>query len=737
MMKKLLFTLFAVAAVHYLSAQTTYVSDQSGDWTDPATWGISSGYPVPGDIVTIEGGDHVVLDTDTVGPGDTIGISLYIEEGGLLTHVQTSDSTYGITIGVDQYLKLKGYMEVDFVAVAGYLTANLEVRNADTVHIYPTGEAVTTKNFGLAFCNSKIDGSIIAGDSLVNGSYVPYVDGIIEGKGKISAARFYHGVHDHIFGIQGAVDSSNIAPNSTVAGATWRGGVDDDWNNAANWSQGVVPDDTYNIAILTLPDSTRPIIDNSTTAEGVSLTINTGDTLVMEPTSTMTLSGSYENNGYLLQQSDASGTASFINEMSVSGTGNTTIQSFITDGAWHFVSSPTTGTTLHNFYFHGSPKTWIQYFDESLNNWVYFTALSSPIQVGVGYRLWVDPASRSDVTINYTGTTTISPLGTALPWTGPGNGWSVLGNPFASAFDFDHGNWTFIATEKTIWIWDQSVGGYVYWTESGSGNKGNGIIPIGQSFFVHALNGEAYVLLDPSFRAHSSQAYYKVEEGQEDSRLSIKVRNNQYSDEIQVAFGSNGTEGFDNGWDASKLFGLDEAPQLYLLEEEREQSIDYLPSLQSDERTVDLYFEAGQDGEQVFSAKLENFENTAVILEDLANGILQDLDKNPVYTFNAAPEDNPDRFRIHFYTNVNGIGDSNIDNETNIYARDKRIYISFAENLNKSGTVTVVDMYGRTLRSENFENSNLFSIPVNISSNYLVVRVVSEGNVFTKKVFIK
>ena len=735
MMKKLLFTLFAVAAVHFLSAQTTYISDQSGDWTDPATWGVVSGYPIPGDIVTISGGDHIVLDTDTVGPGDTLGISLYVEEGGLLTHLQTADSTYGITIGVDQYLKVKGYVNVDFVAVAGYLTANLEVRNADTVHVYATGEIVTTKNFGMAFCNSLIDGSIEAGDSLVNGSYVPYVDGIIEGKGRISAARFYHGVHDHIFGIQGTVDSSNIAPNSTVAGATWRGGVDDDWDNAANWSQGVVPDDTYNIAILTLADSTKPVIDDGVTAEGISLTINTGDTLIMEPTATMTLSSSFFNNGYLLQKSNSASTASFINEESIGGSGNTTIQSYIGDGAWHFVSAPTTGTTLHNFFFHGSPKTWVQRFDEALNSWVYLSSLSDPINVGEGYRLWVDPSSRSDVTINYTGTTTISPLGKALDWSGVGNGWQVLGNPYASAFDFDEGPWNFIATENTIWIWDQSAGGYVYWTESGSGSKGNGVIPIGQSFFVHALNGEAFVLLDPSYRVHSSQAFYNFEEN-EDSRLSIVVSDHRYRDEIQVAFGSNGTDDFDNGWDASKMFGLEEAPQLYLVEEEREQSIDYLASLQ-DSRTVALSFIAGKDGEQTFTAHLENFGSTAVILEDLSNGTIQDLGNNPVYVFEASPSDNPNRFKVHFYANPNGIGDSNLSEETNIYARDKNIYISFAENLNKSGNVIVVDMFGRTLISQNFENNNLFSIPVNISSNYVIVKVVSEGNVITKKVFIK
>ncbi|RLD49860.1 MAG: hypothetical protein DRJ05_20425, partial [Bacteroidetes bacterium] len=341
------------------------------------------------------------------------------------------------------------------------------------------------------------------------------------------------------------------------------------------------------------------------------------------------------------------------------------------------------------------------------------------------------------VTVDYTGTTTITPLGVALPFSGPGNGWSVLGNPYASAFDFDQGPWSFIATEKTIWIWDGSAGGYVYWTESGSGNKGNGIIPIGQAFFVHALNGEAFVLLDPSYRTHSSQAYYKFEEGQEDSRLSLKVSNNQYRDEIQVAFGSNGTDGFDNGWDASKLFGLEEAPQLYLVEEGREQSINYLASLQSDDRTVALNYEVGQDGEQTFAAKLENFENTTIILEDMKNNSLQDLGKNPVYVFEGSTGDNPERFKIHFYATTNGIGDSNLDSETNIYAKDKTIYISFAENLNKTGNVTVVDMFGRTLISQSFTESNLFSIPVNVNNNYLIVKVVSEGNVFTKKVFIK
>ncbi len=734
-MKKLLFTLITVFAVSCLTAQTAYTSAQSGNWTDPATWGAAA-YPVPGDTVTINAPHNVVLNTDTLGTGDTLGISLFVDNGAFLTHTQTADSSYGVIIGLDQYFKIKGYVNVDFVAVAGYLTTGGAVRQCDTVHVFPTGRIETTRNFGMAFCNSRIDGVIVAGDSLVNGSYVPYTDGRIEGKGRISASVFYHGAWDDIFGIKGTVFDANIPNNSTVAGATWRGGVDSDWDNASNWSQGVVPDSSYNIAILTVADSVRPVLD-SVNGRGASMAINMGDTLIIKPSATLTLEGEFMNYGYLKLESDATNTASFISEDNVSGSGNVTVQNYITDGAWHFVSPPTTETTLHNYFFFGSPKTWLQYFDEASNNWVYIVALATPVNVGQGYRLWVDANSRSNVTVEYSGDITIAAQATSLDWSGPANGWNVLGNPYTAAFDFDTGPWTFIGTEKTIWIWDQGSGGYLYWTESQTGNKGNGIIPIGQGFFVHGLNAEAFVLLDPSYRTHSSQAFYKSKEEREDNRLSITVSKGQFRDEAQIAFGANGTEGFDNGWDASKLFSPLEAPQIYLVEEDREQSIDYLPLLQSDERTVALNLEVGEDGQHTFSAKVSQLENTRIILEDLQTGELQDLGNNPVYTFDASVGDNPERFVVHFYASATGIGHSNMNDEMNIYANDKTISISFAENLSKSGNVTVVDMYGRTLVSQQFEESNLFSIPVNVRNNYLIVRVVSEGNVFTQKVFIK
>lgn len=72
------------------------------------------------------------------------------------------------------------------------------------------------------------------------------------------------------------------------------------------------------------------------------------------------------------------------------------------------------------------------------------------------------------------------------------------------------------------------------------------------------------------------------------------------SDAVWVSFGENGSTAFENRWDATKLRGGESAPQLYLAEQGREQSINHLSVLtETEERTVQLDFKAGTNGEHV------------------------------------------------------------------------------------------------------------------------------------------
>jgi hypothetical protein len=44
-----------------LTQAAIYTSTTSGNWTTPGTWGLTTGYPVAGDVVNIAGGHTITL----------------------------------------------------------------------------------------------------------------------------------------------------------------------------------------------------------------------------------------------------------------------------------------------------------------------------------------------------------------------------------------------------------------------------------------------------------------------------------------------------------------------------------------------------------------------------------------------------------------------------------------------------------------------------------------------------
>ncbi len=198
------------------------------------------------------------------------------------------------------------------------------------------------------------------------------------------------------------------------------------------------------------------------------------------------------------------------------------------------------------------------------------------------------------------------------------------------------------------------------------------------SFIIHATGSSPAITIPASQRDNSHPQFLKSGKssiGAYKNALIIKARNNRFEDKVQISFGDSATDGFDNGWDGTKMFGSDKAPQLYLVQQGIDQSYDYLPTLtEGKEKTVAMSYIPGAAGTQEFTADFVNLGKTVVSLEDLKTGKVQDLNKNHVYTFTGSKADNPARFLLHFNATVTGI------NETPKQSASIRIY-SFGKDV--------------------------------------------------------
>jgi len=61
--------------------------------------------------------------------------------------------------------------------------------------------------------------------------------------------------------------------------------------------------------------------------------------------------------------------ASFIDNGTITGSGssNVTVERYLTDGKWHFVTSPVDNATVNSLYFDHSPDVWLKKFIRHLS----------------------------------------------------------------------------------------------------------------------------------------------------------------------------------------------------------------------------------------------------------------------------------------------------------------------------------------------------------------------------------
>ena len=437
---------------------------------------------------------------------------------------------------------------------------------------------------------------------------------------------------------------------------------------------------------------------------------------------------------FTIQSSSVSFTGSVIFSSAPANTIN--VKRYFTAAEWHQFGVPVSGLTANDMYLSDSPEVWLNTFDEASNSWSYITDLSTGLSQNKAYMYWID--GLADQTITYTGNITASDQTPSL--TTSGNSWNALSNPFTSALDWDEGTWG-SNTSGTVYVWDQDFdadGEYITWNGT-AGNLSGGIIPLGQGFFVEATSAGSFTIPQAA-RVHDSQAYYKSTNDEDSSQyVSIRLEGMTHANNVFIGFPENGTEEFDYRGDATKLFSSTESPQLFIVENGLDLSTNSNPPLTDEGRTIPLHLIQIVDGNYTITlSDLDQLPNTIITLEDLQTGSIQDLNQNPVYSFSASSNDNPQRFLLHFISSPEGIGESHeLASNIKIYSYGSDICIrSTNEAINQLGQVFVYDLLGREIIVQHIARGEIILIPTNLCNTYVIVKVVKERTVITKKILL-
>ena len=465
---------------------------------------------------------------------------------------------------------------------------------------------------------------------------------------------------------------------------TWQGddGTDpNDWQTAENWDLAVVPTSTNDVSIPLVTD--YPVIDDGTTvAQCFNLEIVNGANITIASNGRMTVSGTVTNNngsGGIIIKSDASGTASLIHStVDVPATA----ERYLSADNWHYLFTPldnvdktiltttSIGEDNPNFYKYNEASA--DYWDvtttygtsgwnsEAASILINTNSYSHQSYENRTYSLTGGNlfAGQKDFNLTYTvnGTGPVNLNGVTSDWD-EFEGWNLIGNPYASAFDWDHPGINKTNIGNVIYYYDDTADQYKYYgggtpvSQGISVNGGSRYIPAGQGFFVKATNSGVFSIPNDA-RVHNDQAFWKKAENI-NNLIRLQIESKDYTDEIVLRALKGTTYDYDIKYDALKLFPNNkDNPYLYSLNFEKDKrfAINSIDNT-AEKKNIPLGIYTGTNDVYKLRLTVNSFEYCHVWLEDIYAETKINLLKQSEYIFLQAQGNDTERFYLHIDTN--------------------------------------------------------------------------------------
>jgi len=463
-----------------------------------------------------------------------------------------------------------------------------------------------------------------------------------------------------------------------------------------------------------------------------------------------------------LESTEADGTATFINEGTLTVPANNAIvKQFLTSKTrpvavgeipvsnddWWYISSPVSGATsaVFNPASEAATRNRFGYFNEATQ--LYPQILTNDIELisGKGYLL----KSGENQTAAFEGTLNNGTINVNITRTGTAHakrGFNLVGNPYPSYL-----NWNMVRGSRTdistsIWYRTRTPEGeMIFDTYNGLsgtnlGKKGavNQHIPPMQAFWVRVLNDG--VSGDPlqntvqlnftnEMRSHQNQALttnqLRAPGNTGVGTLRLEVSNETNRDELLILVYEGALNGMDK-YDAPKFTNSNpNIPEIYTVTGNEELVINTLKTIPYNS-TMNLGFRPGKSGQFTLSAtEIQQLDSEVdLILKDNVTGDETELSEGASYTFSSDNTVTNDRFSILFKstgstTNLNENATGTIYVSANA---NRQLIIATDKALSPSATVTVYTTVGQRIAKRPLTGtSTLINTPLDKGVYLLIV----------------
>ncbi len=542
------------------------------------------------------------------------------------------------------------------------------------------------------------------------------------------ANGLYHVQISHKGELQGGGQSFSLVL-SGVSAATTFSGPGTLWDNPANWSHGV-PEENHSVIIA---DGGQAVLSGD--AECRNLLVEAGAQLTLQPTARLSVEGGIhagDEPGRLNLQATREATASLIHHNE--GVPLTMEKHLDGDwpspmGQWHLVSTPVAGQGLDEFTPPWEAGEYTLYnWQESTGQWsVVPNSEHVAFEPGKGYL-----ASWEYTTLSsFSGKALVGDISMQNLSLSPqeGEGWHLLGNPFASAVLWDADAWELNGLTHTAKLWRQ--GGYVDLFSS------EGYIPSMEGFFVQLSEAENSLTIPAAARRHlPAEGEDRYGPGKEEQRVVLQARGLSSEDLQQavIRFVPGPLEGFDPRYDARFLAG--HGPGFHALKGQEALSSISLPGPPGDVRIPFRFAKTTE--ETVFEVRLlESNVDKPIYLYDRLKGEVTNISGGNPYLFESVNADYPwPRFEIHISSSLLPTGISTAADKQGFIAwyHDGLIHVTLRAS---SGVLHLYDLTGRSLSRHLLDSQGTHTLAAPAAPGLYLLRFESKERLESQRILVR
>ena len=419
---------------------------------------------------------------------------------------------------------------------------------------------------------------------------------------------------------------------------------------------------------------------------------------------------------------------------------------------------PITGDFIGEDSLSGVNDPSIYRYDEMNSNfatnegWVTYPEanINETIVAGTGYRVFLRRESSVallDTTVDLTGNLNVGDINLPVNYNFEASGWNFVGNPYASAIDWQSSAWEKSNLANAIYVWDALNQRYTSFVDGIGVNGGNGRVASGQAFWVQAIGENPVLTAKEQVKVTTPTAFLRPSNSTQNV-LKVSIIDGLFKSDMAIRFSDEATATFDEGLDAAYWGGTYPVNICSYTPDYTYYSVNSLPNEITEQEVP--FWVVHPDEQRSYMLQFDNlasFESShGLQLVDLYLGEVIDIYEGMQYEFaydGTWPTNGGQRFVIRKQAQIllssgdKAMTDADLHVYPNPATKQSTIQVLIPSGLSK-GVVTVVSTSGLEAFSQDFDAFSNKSIMLNeLASGVYIITVSTEAYQVSKRLIVE